>query len=123
MAVEAGRIVATESALAELGRLRARHGPLMLFLSGGCCDGSSPMCLRDGELLLGPNDRRLGEVADVPVYVDADQDDRWRRPEFELDVGPGAGSGFSLEGLDDLHFVVGSLPQPRQRDGRAAANR
>jgi uncharacterized protein (DUF779 family) len=121
MAAETGRIVASGSALAELARLRSLHGPLLLFLSGGCCDGSSPMCLRDGELLLGPGDRRLGEVAGVPVYADAEQDDRWRRPRFELDVVEGAGSGFSLEGLDDLHFVVGS-PSP-QRDGRAAANR
>jgi uncharacterized protein (DUF779 family) len=113
MAAETGRIVASEAALAALARLRSQHGPLLLFLSGGCCDGSSPMCLRDGELLLGPNDRRLGEVGDVPVYVDAEQDDRWHRPRFELGVVEGAGSGFSLEGLDDLHFVVGTPAQPR----------
>jgi uncharacterized protein len=50
------RVVATESELAEIGRLRAEHGPLMFFQSGGCCDGSSPMCFLGGELLLGPND-------------------------------------------------------------------
>ena len=108
MAVQATRVVATEAALAELARLEAEHGPLMLFQSGGCCDGSSPMCLRDGDLLLGPGDRRLGEVGGVPFYVDAEQDERWGCPVFELDVVAGPSSSFSLEGLHDLHFVVGS---------------
>ncbi len=60
-------VVATEPAVAEIERLRAEHGPLMFFQSGGCCDGSSPMCFPDGELLLGPNDLLLGEVAGCPV--------------------------------------------------------
>jgi len=98
------RVVATETALAELERLRERHGPLMLFQSGGCCDGSSPMCFPEGELLLGPNDLLLGEVDGCPFYIDAEQYERWNRPMLELDVAPGAGSGFSLEGVDDLHF-------------------
>ena len=54
------RVVATRAAIAEIGRLRAEHGPLMVFQSGGCCDGSSPMCFPEGELLLGPNDLKLG---------------------------------------------------------------
>ena len=58
----AEQVVATDAALAELARLEAKHGPLMLVQSGGCCDGSSPFCLRDGELLLGPDDLLLGEV-------------------------------------------------------------
>lgn len=58
-------IRATPAACAELTRLRARHGPLMLFQSGGCCDGSSPLCVHEGELLVGSNDLRLGEVAGV----------------------------------------------------------
>ena len=109
-AVTAPRGVATEAALAELGRLKAEHGPLVLFLSGGCCDGSSPMCLRDGELLLGPNDLLLGELGGVPFYVDEEQYERWRRPRLGLDVGEGEGSGFSLEGLHGLHFRLGSCP-------------
>ena len=100
------RVVATEAALAELGRLRAEHGPLLLFQSGGCCDGSSPMCFPDGELLLGPNDLLLGEVDGTPFYVDAELYERWNRPAFVLDVAPGAGSGLSLEGAHDLHFRV-----------------
>ena len=102
------RVVATEPALAELRRLRVEHGPLMLFQSGGCCDGSSPMCFPEGELLLGPNDLQLGEIDGCPFYIDAEQYARWNAPEFVLDVGPGAGTGMSLEGLHDLHFVLGS---------------
>ena len=98
-------VSATDAALAELARLRDRHGPLMLVQSGGCCDGSSPSCLHEGELLLGPADLLLGQVGGVPFYVDAEQYDRWRRPRFLLDVAPGGSDTFSLEGLDDLHFV------------------
>jgi len=104
------RVVGTESAIAEIGRLRAEHGELMFFQSGGCCDGSSPMCFPDGELLLGPNDRLLGEVAGCRFYIDADQDERWNRPTLVLDVAPGAGSGMSLEDVHDLHFCVSSPP-------------
>jgi uncharacterized protein (DUF779 family) len=103
-------VVATESAVAEIGRLRAGHGPLMFFQSGGCCDGSSPMCFPDGELLLGPNDLLLGEVDGCPFYIDAEQYERWNRPTLVLDVAAGAGSGMSLEGVHDLHFVVSSPP-------------
>ncbi len=102
------RVVVTEAALAELGRLQERHGPLMLFQSGGCCDGSSPMCFPEGELVLGPNDLLLGEVGGCPFYIDAEQYERWNRPTLELDVASGAGSGFSLEGVDDLHFRADS---------------
>jgi uncharacterized protein len=104
------RVVATESAVAEIGRLKTEHGPLMFFQSGGCCDGSSPMCFPDGELLLGPNDVRLGEVDGCPFYIDADQYERWNRPTLVLDVAPGAGSGMSLEGVHDVHFHVNSPP-------------
>ncbi len=101
----AGRIAATDAACAELRRLQAEHGPLMLFQSGGCCDGSLPICLPDGELLLGPNDRLLGQVEGCKVYIDAEQDERWRRPEFVLDVAAGDPEGFSLGGAG-VHFVT-----------------
>jgi hypothetical protein len=105
------RVVATETAVAEIRRLRAEHGPLMLFQSGGCCDGSSPMCFPDGELLLGPNDLLLGDVDGCPFYIDAEQYERWHTPALVLDVRPGGGSSLSLEGAHDLHFRVSSPPQ------------
>ncbi len=100
------RVVATGSAVAEIGRLKAEYGLLMFFQSGGCCDGSSPMCFPAGELLLGPNDLLLGDVDGCAFYIDADQYERWNRPELVLDVAPGAGSGLSLEGVHDVHFRV-----------------
>jgi uncharacterized protein len=99
-------VSATRAALEAINRLEAAHGPLMFFQSGGCCDGTSPICLEDGELPAGPYDLRLGELGGAPFYIDAEQYERWGRPRFEIDVLPGAAEGFSLEGLDDVHFVT-----------------
>ena len=63
-----------------IDRLQAAHGPLMFFQSGGCCDGSSPMCLPEGELPLGAHDLLLGEIGGAPFYIDAEQYERWGRP-------------------------------------------
>jgi uncharacterized protein (DUF779 family) len=101
-----GRVTGTDAALAAIGRLRARHGPLVFVQSGGCCDGSSPMCVRAADLPPGPHDVRLGVVAEVPVVIDGDQDRRWNRPEFRLDVAAGEAGGFSLEALEHVHFTL-----------------
>jgi hypothetical protein len=111
------RIVATGAAIAEIRRLRTERGPLMFFQSGGCCDGSSPMCFPDGELVIGPNDLLLGDVDGCPFYIDAEQYERWKRPALVLDIAPGAGSGMSLEGVHDLHFAT------RSQDGAACTVR
>jgi uncharacterized protein (DUF779 family) len=105
----AQRVTATVAALAAIERLEARHGPLMFVQSGGCCDGSSPICLREGELLLGAEDILLGEIADCPFYVDREQYGRWREPLFTIDVAAGGGDSFSLEGAEGIHFVALSL--------------
>ena len=102
---ETSLISATPQATAMLRRLILRHGPLAIFQSGGCCDGSLPLCLSADDLAPGPGDRRLGEVSGVPFYIDADQFRRWGEPEFVLDVASGAPEGFSL-GLADAHFVT-----------------
>ena len=98
-------ITATCKATVMLRRLVLRHGPMVLFQSGGCCDGSLPLCLLADDLAPGPGDLLLGEVAGVPFYIDADQFHRWGRPEFLLDVASGAPEGFSL-GLPDAHLVT-----------------
>jgi uncharacterized protein (DUF779 family) len=113
---QAPRVVATEAASAELARLRAEHGRLELHLSGGCCDGSSPMCFPAGELRIRAADVCLGQVAGCSFYVDDEQYARWDRPSFVVDLGAGAGSGMSLEGLDDVHFTIRSPSGPRRRD-------
>jgi uncharacterized protein (DUF779 family) len=102
--VEQRALVATDAAIAEIRRLKAERGPLEFFQSGGCCDGSSPMCFPAGEFRVGSHDVLIGEVEGCPFYVEEEQYERWGKPSFVLDVGPGAGSGLSLEGLHDVHF-------------------
>jgi uncharacterized protein len=97
---------ATATALAKLAALRERHGALLLYQSAGCCDGSSPLCLPRGELLVGPGDLCLGELDGTPFYVDAELYERWGRPGFLLDLAPGSSDVFSLETADDVHFVT-----------------
>ena len=112
------RVTATDAAVAALERLRRRHGPLEFVQSGGCCDGSSPVCLPAGELLLGPEDVLLGEVAGCPFYVHREQYVRWGKPRFVIDVAPGSGDTFSLEGPDGIHFVARSDAAPDSRRRR-----
>lgn len=104
------RVSATDAALGAIDALTRAHGGLMLFQSGGCCDGSSPICLPDGELPLSPHDVKLGEVGGAAFYVDGDLYERWNRPAFLLDVSPSPPEGFSL-GAGGTHFVTRT---PRQ---------
>jgi uncharacterized protein (DUF779 family) len=106
-----GGVSATPQAVQMVERLVREHGPLALFQSGGCCDGSTPICLLAGELPPGPNDLCLGEIAGVPFFIDAEQHQRWNEPDFVLDVRAGAPEGFSL-GLPDAHLVT----RPRSPD-------
>lgn len=99
-------VAATPAALEVIDRLQGVHGPLAFFQSGGCCDGTSPICLKDGELPAGPHDLRLGDLGGAPFYIDSDQYKRWGTPRFLIDVRPGAAEGFSLEGLDGVHFIA-----------------
>ena len=100
-------VTATPAALEALARLRAAHGPLVLFQSGGCCDGSAPICIEAGELPVAPSDVLLGAVGDIPFYIDGEQFERWGRPRLEIDAREGAAEGFSLEGSIGVHFVSG----------------
>jgi uncharacterized protein (DUF779 family) len=99
------RVRATAEALEVIERLRVAHGTLVFFQSGGCCEGSAPLCLREGEMAPGSGDVRLGEIGGVAFYIDGDQDERWHRPAFVIDVSPGAAEGFSLEASEAVHFV------------------
>jgi uncharacterized protein (DUF779 family) len=96
---------ATRAALDAIERLRAAHGPLTFFQSGGCCDGSSPICLVEDELPVAPQDLLLGVLGGTPFYIDADMYERWGRPDFEVDLATGPPEGFSL-GPADAHFIV-----------------
>ena len=99
------RVTATPEALEVIERLRAKHGQLAFFQSGGCCDGSAAMCLTRGELLETDSDLKLGEIGGAPFYVDREQWERWGEPGFVIDVAPGEAGGFSLEGPEGVHFV------------------
>ncbi len=103
------KVRATDAALDAIEALTDVRGRVMFFQSGGCCDGSSPICLPEGELPLGPHDLLLGRVGGAPFYIDTDLYERWNRPAFLLDVSPGAPEGFSL-GVADTHFVTREAP-------------
>ena len=100
-------VTATDAALEAIERLRIEHGPLAFFQSGGCCDGSLPICLGEDELPPGPGDVLLGSPGGTPFYVDAEQYRRWGKPRLVLDVSRGEAEGFSLS-LPDAHFVTRS---------------
>ncbi len=106
----ADTLTATPAAIALIERLRREHGPLAIFQSGGCCDGSSPICMLDGELPPGAGDILLGELAGTRVYIDGEQYARWRHPPLQLDVADGPAQGFSLS-APDAHLVT-RTPSP-----------
>ncbi len=99
-------VTATAEALETIERLRVKHGPLAFFQSGGCCEGSAPMCFCEGDMPAGSGDLTLGEIGGAPFYIDAEQYARWGRPRFLIDVCAGAADSFSLEGLEGVHFLT-----------------
>lgn len=105
------RVLSTAAADAMMARLAARHGALMFHQSGGCCDGSAPMCYPAGEFRVGGQDVLLGHVGDgaaIPVWIGAAQFDYWRHTQVTIDIVPGRGAGFSLEGPEGMRFIVRS---------------
>ncbi|MGV1049987.1 MAG: DUF779 domain-containing protein [Solirubrobacterales bacterium] len=98
-------VQATPAAVETIARLREKHGSIVFHQSGGCCDGSAAMCLLADELPPGPGDVELGRIGGVPFLIDAEQHRRWGRPDFLIDVAPGAAESFSLEGSEGVHFV------------------
>jgi uncharacterized protein (DUF779 family) len=102
------RVKVTEAALELIRKLRAAHGPLLFHQSGGCCDGSSPMCFPAGEFRIGQNDVRLGEVEGTPVYIGGKQFELWKHTQLVIDAVPGRGAGFSLEAPEGYRFLTRS---------------
>jgi uncharacterized protein (DUF779 family) len=103
------RILATPAAQALMHRLAQSHGPLMFHQSGGCCDGSAPMCFPRGEFRVGAQDVLLGHVAgDIPVWIGAAQFEYWCHTQVTIDVVPGRGAGMSLESPEGVRFIVRS---------------
>jgi uncharacterized protein len=98
------RVIATPLALQLIEKLRATHGPLLFHQSGGCCDGSSPMCYPRNEFIIGDRDVLLGALGGQPFYIGAEQFEYWRHTQLIIDVVPGHGGMFSLEGPEGLRF-------------------
>ncbi|QCO00699.1 DUF779 domain-containing protein [Azospirillum argentinense] len=102
------RVVATPAALALIEKLRGLYGPLFFHQSGGCCDGSAPMCFMDGEFRPGGQDVRLGEIGGCPFYMGAAQFEYWSHTQLIIDVVPGRGASFSLEAPEGVRFLTRS---------------
>lgn len=118
------RVAVTDAAAAMLTRLRRQHGDLMFHQSGGCCDGSSPMCYPDGDFLTGDADVHLGDLLitiddggaplpqegyfTVPVWMSKAQYEYWKHTHLTIDVVPGRGAGFSLEAPEGVRFLIRS---------------
>jgi uncharacterized protein len=110
------RVLFTPAATAEVRRLKQIHGPLIFHQSGGCCEGSMPMCFSQQDFHVGSGDVLLGTVDDVPFYIDGEQWRRWGGDKFQfiIDLVPSTSDSFSLEASDDVRFVMGSrLLRPR----------
>jgi uncharacterized protein len=102
------QVLATEQAVELIRRLRAKYGELMFHQSGGCCDGSSPMCYPRDEFLTGDSDVQLGSVDGVPFYMSKSQFEYWKHTQLILDVVPGRGGMFSLENSEGVRFLIRS---------------
>jgi uncharacterized protein (DUF779 family) len=107
------RVAVTDAAADLLRQLRAQHGELMFHQSGGCCDGSSPMCFPAGEFLTGDVDEHLGDLdlgdgVVVPVWMTKAQYEYWKHTHLTIDVVPGRGAGFSLEAPEGVRFLLRS---------------
>ena len=107
------RVAVTPAAAEMIRRLTEENGPLMFHQSGGCCDGSSPMCFPAGDFLTGDADQFLGELdagtpEPVPVWMSKEQFAYWQHTHLTIDLVPGRGAGFSLEGPTGFRFLIRS---------------
>lgn len=102
------QVIRTAAAEDLMDRLGKKYGPLMFHQSGGCCDGSSPMCYPRGEFLVGDSDVLIGMLGDTPFYMSKSQFEYWKHTQLILDVVPGRGGMFSLEGPEGVRFLIRS---------------
>ncbi|MBL8547718.1 MAG: DUF779 domain-containing protein [Hyphomonadaceae bacterium] len=100
------RVTATEAARAFLAEIRQDHPHILIHQSGGCCDGSSPMCYPAAEFRIGDSDVKLGEIDGVCIYISGPQFEAWRHTQLVLDVVPGRGGMFSLDNGRERRFLA-----------------
>jgi uncharacterized protein (DUF779 family) len=102
------RVLATDATLQLMEKLKVKHGPLMFHQSGGCCDGSAPMCYPLGDFKVGNSDVKLGEIGGAPFYMSESQFEYWQHTQLTIDVVKGRGSGFSVESPEGVRFLTRS---------------
>jgi hypothetical protein len=102
------RVIVSPAAEKVIAQLKATHGDLMFHQSGGCCDGSQPMCFEKGEFKVGGSDVQIGTIADCAFYMSKDQFEYWKHTQLLIDITPGRGSSFSLEIPLGVRFIVHS---------------
>jgi hypothetical protein len=111
---ELNRVDISSAAAEMLATLTAKHGPLMFHQSGGCCDGSSPMCFPDGDFITSEADIRLADLdvpgldRTIPFWMSVSQYEYWKHTHLTVDVVPGRGSGFSVEAPEGVRFLIRS---------------
>ena len=102
------RVIATDAAVALIRTVRERHGPVMFHQSGGCCDGSAPMCYPEGDFIVGDYDVLMGAIDGANFYMSGPQFEYWKHTQLIIDVVPGRGGMFSLEGPEGFRFLTRS---------------
>jgi hypothetical protein len=102
------QVIATDAAIELMAKLHGKHGDLMFHQSGGCCDGSSPMCYPRDEFLVGDSDVQIGSLGGTPFYMSRSQFEYWKHTQLILDVVPGRGGMFSLENPEGVRFLIRS---------------
>lgn len=111
-----GKVTATQAAQLLLAEIIADYGPVLFHQSGGCCDGSSPMCYPRSDFIVGDQDVLLGEIGDTPVYISASQYEAWKHTDLIIDVVSGRGGMFSLDNGREKRFLTRStvcaVPDP-----------
>lgn len=107
--ISLNKVSATEDALKLLAEIIADHGPVLFHQSGGCCDGSSPMCYPRGDYIVGDRDVLLGMIGDTPVYISETQYEAWKHTDLILDVVSGRGGMFSLDNGREKRFLTRSV--------------
>ena len=118
------QVIVTPAAVELIECLRAKHGPVLFHQSGGCCDGSSPMCYPVNDFIVGDRDVRLGEIAGAPFYISAPQFEYWKHTQLIIDVVEGRGGMFSLENGEGVRFLTRSrLFSDAEVDALIAAGR
>lgn len=100
------RVAVTDAAAELVERLVVKHGPLLFHQSGGCCDGSAPMCYPRGDFRIGEHDVFLGTIAGQPFYIGGQQFEYWAHTHLTIDITPGRGGGFSVEAPEGYRFVT-----------------